>query len=196
MYGNAKKYFITAKNDVSAKELLTANLPASKNIDDIFFAEGAWLNKARVTDPNHKVISGETMLVYDCHTQGKEYDIQKSDIVFEDENILVLYKPYGITSVADRSNTKYNLTYGARKYQKSIGNTFHIATINRLDFMVQGLVVFAKNREAEKMMFTLMQERKVGKVYLALTEPQKNPIKCFRAKDKIGFIRKAVEDEN
>ncbi|MFC1617017.1 pseudouridine synthase [Candidatus Margulisiibacteriota bacterium] len=196
MYGNAKKYFITAIKKTNLFNLLADNLSINSNIPEIISSGGIWLDKLRLDDPEYVILPKQTIMVYVCPTQGKKYQLKLEQIVFEDENILIINKPSQLTTVPDRSNTKWNLTYGVSQYLRGKSNFYKAGAINRLDFMVQGLVIYAKNKQTEKKLFKLIENREIGKIYLALLEPQEHPPKILRIKDKIGYTNKACADEN
>jgi 23S rRNA-/tRNA-specific pseudouridylate synthase len=189
MYGNAKKYFITAKKNTPILELLAQNLPSVPNPEIILESGGIWLEKTRLANPAQIINTKQTILVYVCPTQGKIYQLT-NNIVFEDKNLFIVNKPAGITSISDRSNIKYNLTYGVKLHFQKLNLNYNPSAINRLDFMVQGLVIYAKNKETEKQLFRIMEQRKIGKIYLATLAHFPNPPKYLRIKDTLGFQRK------
>lgn len=86
--------------------------------------------------------------------------IEKSDIIYEDGNILVAYKNEGIVTDGDKS-----LTTLVNGYLGEYGK--HAEPCHRLDRNTDGLVIFAKNPEAEAEMLQAIKERKIEKFYLA-----------------------------
>ena len=61
------------------------------------------------------------------------------DILFEDEDIIVLNKPAGLFSIPDRFGKEVSLK---SLLQEKYGEIF---TVHRLDQFTSGLIVFAKN---------------------------------------------------
>jgi len=93
------------------------------------------------------------------------------DIVFEDENILVVVKPKGIAmhpGVGNSKDTLANYVYyylsNGKEYDQMLSRA---GVVHRLDKAVSGLVVFAKNRKTQIYLQEQFQLRKVSKVYLA-----------------------------
>jgi RluA family pseudouridine synthase len=86
--------------------------------------------------------------------------------IFEDEDIIVLNKPAGILTVPDRYVAeKANLYLGLKeKYGEEI------YVVHRLDRDTSGIMVFAKNPEAHRILNTQFQEQKVTKIYKAILE--------------------------
>jgi len=79
------------------------------------------------------------------------------DIVFEDDNILVLNKPCGIEVVSD--NSKDSLT--SRLQEKYS----FIEPCHRLDRNTTGLVLFAKNEEALNILLDKFKNKEIKKYY-------------------------------
>lgn len=188
-FKNARKYFITAKADTDVFTLLSQHLDegALKALE----SGGVWLEKKRITNAAQSVLKGQTLIVYISATQHKTYRFSPSQIVSETDDWMVVDKPAGITTVADRSHTQNNLSYGVGQYYKSLGNAYVPVAITRLDFMVNGLVLFPKHKQAEKDLFKLMAERKIGKYYVARLEKIDKPARCLRVQDALTFRDKA-----
>lgn len=98
------------------------------------------------------------------------------DIVFENENLMILYKPPG-----QLSHAAHGKEYGRNvvdamiahlihtgEYVPRIDTTFTPALVNRLDRNTGGLVLGAKNYETLKTLNHAMRNREIGKYYQAL----------------------------
>lgn len=188
-FRNARKYFITAKTDTDVFTLLSQHL--DEGALQALESGGVWLEKKRVSVSTHPVLKGQTLIVYISATQHKTYRFSPSQIVEETDDWMVVDKPAGITTVADRSHTQNNLSYGVGQYYKSLGNAYIPVAITRLDFMVNGLVLFPKHKQAEKDLFKLMADRKIGKYYVAKVEKIDTPPRCLRVQDALAFRDKA-----
>jgi len=90
---------------------------------------------------------------------------RKLDIIYEDEDIIILNKPALVLTVPDRyAAEKPNLL--AMLNQK-YGKVF---IVHRLDKETSGIIIFAKNAEAHRALSMDFEHRKVTKTYLALVE--------------------------
>lgn len=67
------------------------------------------------------------------------------DIVFEDDNILIINKPAGLATMPTKSVYNYNLAGAIMFYMEKKDPNFVCRIINRLDKEVSGLVLVAKN---------------------------------------------------
>ena len=87
----------------------------------------------------------------------------KPDIIFEDDQIVIVNKPSGLLTIPDRhSPEKPNL---ATQLQKIFGKIF---TVNRLDRETSGIICFAKTAEAHLALSQAFQNRTVKKKYLTV----------------------------
>jgi len=92
-------------------------------------------------------------------------------ILFEDDYILVINKPAGLMVEPDRNNYP-NLLWLAKKYLKEKSPVAHepyVQHIHRLDRPVSGIILFAKQRAMLHQLSNQFAERKVRKIYKAIT---------------------------
>ena len=94
----------------------------------------------------------------------------KLDILYEDNHIIVVFKPAGILSQADKSGDVDMLTiiksYLKEKYNKP-GNVY-LGLVHRLDRPVSGIMVFAKTSKAASRLSEEIRNNKMHKKYLAI----------------------------
>ncbi len=85
-------------------------------------------------------------------------------IVFEDERLLVVNKPGDIVCHPSKAGPWSSLVGALREYAKL--DVVHL--VFRLDRETSGIVVLAKDAKMASRLQTAMQERKIGKAYLAV----------------------------
>lgn len=94
------------------------------------------------------------------------------DVLYEDNHLLVVYKPRGILSQADASEKEDMLTllkaYLKQKYQKP-GNVY-VGLVHRLDCNTSGVMVFAKTSKAASRLSKDILHHRFEKKYHALLE--------------------------
>ena len=83
------------------------------------------------------------------------------DIIYEDDNLLIVNKPYNLEVTGENSLT--NIIH--EKYKKS---DFLPMPCHRIDRNTQGLVLFAKNKEALEILLNKFKNHEIEKHYLAL----------------------------
>lgn len=98
-------------------------------------------------------------------------DVELPTILFEDEHLLVIDKPRGLVVHAGAGETGATLVDVLRAHGKplsSIGPTERAGIVHRLDKDTTGTMVVAKTDAAHQGLARAFEERRVGKVYLAL----------------------------
>jgi len=89
-------------------------------------------------------------------------------VVYEDDNILVVNKPVGLSTQPDQTSMR-SLVDEIKMYldakEKNISFTFKPAVCNRLDKNTSGLVIAAKNYETVKQVNKAIRDRNIQKFY-------------------------------
>ncbi|KAF1296450.1 RNA pseudouridine synthase [Enterococcus sp. JM4C] len=91
------------------------------------------------------------------------------EIVFEDEHLLVVNKPAGVSSIPAQYHPNYTMANRVKAYYKRQGyvnQVIHVVT--RLDRDTTGLMLFAKHGFAHAKLDVQLREKKVVKKYQAL----------------------------
>lgn len=98
------------------------------------------------------------------------------DIIYEDAQLLIVYKPVGVYAHSGNEKDAVCLIDEIQKYLYDKGEyypeeeqTFAPALCNRIDRNTEGLVIAAKNAEALRAMNEAIRDRSVHKCYLAIT---------------------------
>lgn len=127
------------------------------------------------------------------------YTVENLEVVFEDEHIVVVNKPYGMLSVNGKDESVRSIeTVVREKYC-----LFDVPiVIHRLDMATSGLIMFAKTIEANNAFSRLFENRVVKKRYVALLEPiskqvaDKGLISLPLSADYVERPRQRVNKEN
>ena len=116
------------------------------------------------------------------------------DIVFEDENIMLLNKRPGVSVHEDEKGSTNTLIthvqaylYQKGEYNPSNEQSFAPALCNRIDRNTGGIVIAAKNAETLRVMNEKIKNREIDKFYLAaihgIPEKKSDTISAFLRKD-------------
>ncbi len=92
------------------------------------------------------------------------------DIVYEDEDILVINKAADTPIHPSQGNYENSLANGVAHYYKVQGKTFVFRCINRLDRDTTGLVLIAKNMLSGAVLSQAMVKREIHRTYLAVVK--------------------------
>lgn len=92
----------------------------------------------------------------------------KLDIIYEDSDIILCYKPAGVATQTKRLGQQ-DMESLLKNYRAKKGETPYIGVVHRLDQPVEGIMVFAKNQKAAANLSKQVQQRIIGKHYYALS---------------------------
>ena len=110
------------------------------------------------------------------------------DIVFENEELIVVNKPAGMVvhpAAGHTSGTLVNAMLGYDPDMEGIGGEERPGVVHRLDKETSGLILLAKNERAHRWLQDQFRLRKVDKTYLALVDG-KPPTPSGRVEAHIG----------
>ncbi len=146
-------------------------------------------------------------------SENKSYDFMKApkkfDIVYEDDNIILIDKKPGIIVHPDKSYHFDSLVarvqhylYDKGEYNPDEEKAFAPALVNRIDRNTGGIVIAAKNAESLRILNLKMKTRELEKLYLCLVcgTPK---VKCDilhgyitknESKNKVTVHKNEVED--
>lgn len=147
------------------------------------------VNRRRCT-PNQQLAEGDTLQLFLAEeffaesTPTKRLDAIKPNlnILYEDENILLLHKPAGLSVHEDEGGSRATLIdqiqaylYQKGEYDPAREQSFAPALCNRIDRNTQGIVIAAKTAEALRTVDEKIRLRQIDKFYLAVTHGLPTP---------------------
>ena len=91
------------------------------------------------------------------------------EFLFKDKNCVIIYKPPGLPSQSDKSGDADALTLTSSSL-KEVGEPSELYLIHRLDRVVGGLLVFARNKKSAAELSRLVCGEGIGKEYLAVID--------------------------
>lgn len=126
--------------------------------------------------------------------------MEKLNVIYEDNHIIVVEKPVNIPSQGDKTGDIDMLSmikdYLKEKYQKP-GNVY-LGLVHRLDRPVGGVMVFAKTSKAAARLSEQVRENHLQKTYLAVVngkmEQPKALLEDYLLKNERNNMSKAVPE--
>ncbi|HOZ53866.1 MAG TPA: RluA family pseudouridine synthase [Bacilli bacterium] len=97
----------------------------------------------------------------------------KLDIIYEDNDVIVVNKPSGMVvhpAAGNYSNTLVNALLYHTNSLSDINGNIRPGIIHRIDKDTSGLLLVAKNNNAHKLLAKELEERKIKRVYVALVD--------------------------
>ncbi|WP_339021094.1 RluA family pseudouridine synthase [Spiroplasma endosymbiont of Atherix ibis] len=138
------------------------------------------INDVKVKDSKIKIKLDDEVKIYDSSQTKKrdqfiEVDFSNLEIIYEDENILIVDKQ---PNLEVHSPININLDQMVKSYLKSKGdynpeqeNSFVISHVHRIDKLTKGLVIYSKNKiTLDTLLKELNNKNNITKLYLAKTE--------------------------
>lgn len=127
------------------------------------------VNKDIVTQYNHPLNDGDKVIVnWDAPHRKQSYEGIK--IVFEDDDIIVINKRSGLLSVGSAKEKRQTAYRIITNHIKQENPTARLFVVHRLDREVSGLMVFAKNKNAQMELKGSWSLTSSKNMYLIVTE--------------------------
>ncbi|WP_294238632.1 RluA family pseudouridine synthase [Pseudobutyrivibrio sp.] len=143
----------------------SANITAIKKMPNNVVVNGQWVHM------NRKLSAGEVLTVNISEDNSSEkippvkMDL---DIVYEDEDIIVINKPAGLPIHPSLNHYEDSLANGLAYYYESQGKPFIFRCANRLDKNTSGLTVIAKHLVSANILSTMVKNRQFHREYYAI----------------------------
>ena len=141
--------------------------------------------------PSRKLKNGERLIVIWKNEESQKFIPQSIplDIIYENDSLIVVNKPQGMVTHpahGNWKNTLANALLGRLELERGLGQqqsnsewldgSFRAGIVHRLDKDTSGVIICAKNWNAQEFLSMQFRERKVTKEYLAIVkgQPPKN----------------------
>ncbi|MGN0019061.1 MAG: RluA family pseudouridine synthase [Candidatus Gastranaerophilaceae bacterium] len=157
-------YLANLINDISRSKIQSA------------IKNGKVLINGEVKKPSHKLHEGDFIEFDPQETNEVEIPAQNIplDIIYEDENMLVVNKPSGMLThptTIERENTLVNaLLYKYGNNLSDINGEFRRGILHRLDRNTSGLLMVAKNNQTHEFLAEQIKNKTAIKKYLAIVK--------------------------
>ena len=171
-------------------EITVADADAGLRLDRIVAKHCPQLSRTRVQEliagglvrlngktakDSHKVHAGDTIEVIPQPRPGlrAEAEAIPLDILYEDEDVIAINKPAGMTVHAGAGNshgTLVNALLGRGQCLSQSGDTLRPGIVHRLDKETSGVLLVAKNDFAHARLAEAFRERSIQKIYVALVQ--------------------------
>lgn len=115
-------------------------------------------------------------------------------LVYEDDQILIANKPFGLLTHGDRYEKKDHLANRVKNYLTASGSydpgaekVFTPAPVNRLDRNTTGIVLFGKTSEAMRELTRMIRDNEIAKYYMCIT--------CGEIYEELRLCGSLIKDE-
>ena len=173
---NSKTFQITEQNINQRLDMYIASLDLdlSRSMAQKMIENGQVLVNDKVSKTSYKTKLGDIIQI--TIEEPKEVGLKAQDIpldiIYEDDDIIVINKPKGMVVHPGSGNPDGTLVNAVLNHCKGslsgIGGEIRPGIVHRLDKDTSGLIIIAKNDKAHINLSKQIQERKVKKIYTAL----------------------------
>ena len=165
--------------DTAAAQLFTEI--SRKKIKLIIDSGGAYLNKRRIQIAKYAVKSNDKIEIFweestpiqtenTVHNKKTSFHSQltQEHVLYENENFFIVNKPAGMASQATLTSSTDTFFHFLSQFNPQKFELNKMYLVHRLDKDTSGLMIIARNKNAQKKFEDLFREKKVHKTYEAL----------------------------
>ncbi len=177
-------------------------------ISDVIKQGGVSVDGKTVTKPSFRLKGGETIQIV-VHQQDVSFEKPtkdiKIDVVYEDDDVLVINKPRGLVvhpAPGHRDDTLVNYLFAENEgfdFEDDESASNRPGIVHRIDKDTSGLLVVAKNRESQEVLQKQVANHEFVREYLALVRGCVADSRFMidaRLTKPTHQVRKAVVDES
>lgn len=163
---------------------LSSQLGISRNqISNLIKSEAVRVDGTVQSRPGYKLSAGELVHIDYPASAPQQMSAQRLDfdveILYEDEDLLVVNKPAGLTvhpAASVKEPTLVDWLKSRGYLLSSLGGELRAGIVHRLDKLTSGALLVAKNNAAHAALSAQLSDKSMGRIYLALIDlPLKEP---------------------
>lgn len=193
----------TADNDIRIEQFLRRkgysrqNLVELKKMPQSILVNGVWLHL------NEKLHTDDTLTIHIQETESSKLIPPVSmplDIVYEDEDLIVVNKPAGMPIHPSMDNYTNSLANALAYYYREQNLPFIFRCTNRLDRDTSGLTVIAKHMLSSNILSGMTKRHEIQREYFAIVRGKLTPdsgiIHAPLSRKPGSIIERCVDFEN
>jgi 23S rRNA pseudouridine1911/1915/1917 synthase len=125
---------------------------------------------SKLLRPKDLVLGGESIIINSSRKAQPEWEAQAIplEIIYEDDELLVINKPIGIVVHPGSGNTNNTLLNALLHYLPSLQSLPRAGIVHRLDKDTSGLLVIAKTHSSLLRLVIEMKNRRITRIYQAV----------------------------
>ena len=164
-----KEYIV--KEEMMLIEFLRTTLTklSKNNIKSLLSKEMVLVNNSVQTKFNYIVKPKDKITIRETKIKGNNYN-KDINILYEDEDIIVINKPAGLLTIATAKEKEYTLYHFVMNYVKNKDKHNKIFIVHRLDKETSGIVIFAKNQKTKNLFQNNWDRNIIYRGYYAVVE--------------------------
>ena len=166
-------------NNERIDKYLSVNTELSRTLVSKMIDEEFILVNNKKTKSNYKVKDGDIIKIDESFKQETDIVPEKMDldIVYEDDDIMIINKPSGMVVHPGNGNYSGTLVNGLMYYTNDlsdINGEIRPGIVHRIDKDTSGLIMIAKNNKSHELLSEYFQNKTITRTYLALIKGELN----------------------
>ena len=164
---------VVNKEDERIDKYLSENTEYSRETITKMIKEGFILVNKENVKPSYKTKSDDVIEIDESYKKTQDIEEKEIplDIVYEDNDIMVINKPSGLVVHPGNGNTNNTLVNGLKYYTNElsdIGGSERVGIVHRLDKDTSGLMLVCKSNKAHEILSEDFKYKRVYREYYAL----------------------------
>ena len=153
--------------DVALSEMLP---DYSRSKITAWIKSGDALINNKAFKPKDKVNGSQVVMLSLNKKQNNDWSAENIalNIVFEDEDIIIINKPFGLVTHPGAGNWNGTLANALLYYDPELSKLDRAGIVHRLDKNTSGLMVIARNEKSQKYLVEQLQSHSVAREYSAI----------------------------
>jgi 23S rRNA pseudouridine1911/1915/1917 synthase len=153
--------------DVALSEMLP---DYSRSKITAWIKSGDALINNKAFKPKDKVNGSQVVILSLNKKQNNDWSAENIalNIVFEDEDIIIINKPFGLVTHPGAGNWNGTLANALLYYDPELSKLDRVGIVHRLDKNTSGLMVIARNEKSQKYLVEQLQSHSVVREYSAI----------------------------
>lgn len=160
---------------------------SKNNIKSLLSKKHVYVNDKLQTKYDYKVYEDDIVEIKTKEFIDKKTNI-RLEIIYEDNDIIVINKPSGILSIANNKEKELTIYHLVMNYLKSKNKNNKVFIIHRLDRDTSGVLIFAKSEKIKNLFQKNWNDMVLERKYYAIVEGT--------LKNKKGIIKSYLKENN
>jgi 23S rRNA pseudouridine1911/1915/1917 synthase len=163
-------YKVTEDCELMKFLLQTFSHKSRNHIKSLLTHKSVYVDGKAVSQYNYLLKPGQEVEIKTGVQKKEERKFSGIEIIYEDKDLIVIYKPEGLLSMAtedEKKETAYSLL---SQYVKSLDHKNKIFIVHRLDRETSGVMMFARSSNVQELLQEAWNMNVTERTYLAIVE--------------------------
>lgn len=166
-------------NEERIDKYLSQNLDYSRSLLSKMIEHGHITVNGKKVKANYKIKEGDLINIDESFNIKQDILPEKMDldIVYEDDDIIIINKPSGMVVHPGNGNYSHTLVNGLMYYTNNLSDVngeSRLGIVHRIDKDTSGLIIVAKNNKSHEILSNYFQNKTIVRHYIALVKGEIN----------------------